>query len=101
MPYDSQGIFTRLHNWERDRKNDIKIMSDRHDEEDENFSEGLNECFLRDGRVAMEGNLNAGNFQIKNIAQASSDNDAVNLGQVNTIKDNLQEQLQNIISSLN
>ena len=100
MSYDSQGNFTRVHNWENDRKNDIKIMSDRHDEEDDNFAEGLNECLLRDGRVAMSGNLNVGNFQIKNVAQAGADNDAVNLGQVNTIKENVINELMNVISSL-
>lgn len=100
MPFDTQGNFTRVHNWENDRQNDIEIMSDRHDEEDDNFSEALNECFLRDGRVSLSGNLNAGNFQIKNVAQALADNDAVNLGQVINIKDNVVEQLRNIISTL-
>lgn len=100
MPYDSQGNFTRVHNWEQDRKNDIKIMSDRHDEEDDNFTAGLNECLLRDGRVAMEGNLNIGNFQVKNVAQASADNDAVNLAQVNAIKENVINELLSAISLL-
>ena len=100
MSYDSQGNFTRLHNWEQDRKNDIEIMSDRHDEEDDNFAEGLNECFLRDGRVALSGNLNVGNYQIKNVAQATADNDAVNLAQVISVKDDVISELMQTISSL-
>lgn len=87
MPYDLQGNFTRLHSWEADRQNNIEIMSDRHDEEDDNFSAALNQCLLRDGRAAMEGNLNVGNYQIKNVAQGSADNDAVNLSQANKIKE--------------
>lgn len=100
MPFDTQGNFLRIHNWEKDRKSNVAIMSDRHDEEDDNFAEALNECFLRDGRIALQGNLNAGNFQIKNVAQASADSDAVNLEQVTAIKNNAVEELQNIISSL-
>jgi len=100
MSYDTQGNFTRLHNWEQDRQNDIEIMSDRHDEEDDNFAEGLNECFLRDGRVAMSGNLNVGNYQVKNVAQATADNDAVNLAQVMSVKESTINELMQTISSL-
>ena len=100
MSYDSQGNFTRLHNWEQDRQNDIEIMSDRHDEEDDNFAEGLNECLLRDGRVALSGNLNMGNYQIKNVARASGDNDAVNLAQVTDIKNSVLDEIYNVISEL-
>lgn len=100
MSYDSQGNFTRLHNWEQDRQNDIEIMSDRHDEEDDNFAEGLNECLLRDGRVALSGNLNVGNYQIQNVAQATADNDAVNLAQVTDIKNNALDEIYHAISEL-
>lgn len=98
MSYDSQGNFTRLHNWEQDRQNDVEIMSDRHDEEDDNFAEGLNECLLRDGRVALSGNLNMGNYQIKNVAQASADNDAVNLAQTTEMKNEILRELRETVS---
>lgn len=100
MPYDLQGNFTRLHKWEEDRKNNIEIMSDRHDEEDDNFSDAFNQCFLRDGRVVMSGNLNVGNYQIKNVAQATAENDAVTLSQANEIKDNAVQECKDIISSM-
>ena len=45
MPFDSQGNFTRLHSWEQDRIDDIDIVTDHHDAEDDNFAEGLNQCF--------------------------------------------------------
>ena len=67
MPFDSEGNFTRIHSWEDDRINDIDIVTDHHDEEDNNLAEGLSQTFLRDGRVAMRGNIDAGNFQIKNL----------------------------------
>lgn len=89
MPFDSQGNFSRLHNWEDDRLNNIEIVSDRHDEEDDNFAEGLSQCMLRDGRGTMNGDLDMGNFQVKNIADASLDDDAVNLGQVRGMLENI------------
>lgn len=100
MSYDAQGIFTRVHNWEEDRQNDVEIMSDRHDEEDDNFAGALNECFLRDGRVALSGNLNAGNFQIKNVAQGITENDAVNLAQVTEMKNAAIEEYHQLLATM-
>lgn len=85
MPYDSQGRFYRVHNWEQDRINEIEIVSDRHDEEDDNFAEGLSSCLLKDGRTAMTGKLNMNNFKIQNVANATSAKDAVNKSQLDTV----------------
>ena len=90
MPYDSEGKFTRVHNWEDDRGNDIDIVTDHHDEEDDNFAEGLSNCFLRDGRVQMQGNLNAGGFKVQNMAKGTLDTDAVNLSQLDQTTENLE-----------
>lgn len=84
MPFDSEGNFLRLHNWEQDRLNDINIMSDRQDEEDDNFADGLSQCILRTGIAVMNGDLKMGNFQIKNLANGTATNDAVNKGQLDT-----------------
>ena len=82
MPYDSNGLFTRMHSWEDDRKNEIDIVSDRHDEEDDNFADGLSECLLKDGRAPMKGELKMGGFQIKNLAKGTAEKDAVNKEQL-------------------
>ena len=84
MPYDSQGNFYRIHNWEQDRLDDIEIVSDRHDEEDDNFAEGLSQCVLRDGRSALTDNMNAGNNRIQNLKTGTAATDAVNKGQMDT-----------------
>ena len=78
MPFDSEGVFSRIHNWEDDRVNDIDIVTDHMDEEDNNFAEGLSQCFLKNGNSKMEGNLNCGNFKITNIAEGTLPDDAVN-----------------------
>lgn len=93
MPFDSQGKFTRLHSWEQDRIDDIDIVSDHHDEEDDNFADGLNECLLRSGLVPMEGNLNLGGFKLVNMGAATSEQDAVNRSQLNEAKDDVISQL--------
>ena len=93
MPFDSEGNFTRIHSWEDDRINDIDIVTDHHDEEDNNLAEGLSQTFLRDGRVAMRGNIDAGNFQIKNLANGALDYDAVNRKQVLDKLDELKTEI--------
>ncbi len=82
MPFDSEGIFSRLHNWEDDRVNDIDIVTDHMDEEDNNFADGLSQCFLKNGTSKMEGNINVGNFKIMNLAEGTLPNDAVNRKQL-------------------
>lgn len=87
MTYDARGNFVRVHNWEQDRLNNIEIASDRHDEEDDNFAEGLSACFLRDGRAAMTGNLDVNNYHVKNLANGTASSDAVNKSQLDTKAD--------------
>lgn len=90
MPFDSEGNFTRVHNWDEDRQNNIDIASDRMDEEFDNYMDGLNDCFLRDGRASMRGDLSMGNFQVKKIAKGTVATDAVN-----------KEQLDEMAASIN
>lgn len=93
MPFDSEGVFSRVHNWEDDRQNDIDICSDRMDEEDNNFATGLSECFLRNGLSKMNGDFDAGNFKVRNVANGATNNDAVNYGQLNTAVADIQKLL--------
>ncbi|MBQ8464777.1 MAG: hypothetical protein IJ545_02070 [Alphaproteobacteria bacterium] len=85
MPFDSEGKFRRVHNWEDDRINDYDIVSDRHDEEDDNFAEGLSQCFLKNGLSKMTGNFDAGLFKICNLANAQGNLDAVNKSQLDSV----------------
>ena len=98
MPFDSQGNFTRLHNWEQDRIDDIDIVTDHHDEEDDNFADGFNQCFLRSGIVPMKGNFNAGGFKLTRVQNATDDGDAVNRGQMTEAVDNLKNEITETIN---
>lgn len=99
MPFDSQGNFTRLHSWEQDRIDDIDIVTDHHDAEDNNFSDGLSMVILKDGRTAMSGNLDVGGFQVRNMADGVLDNDAVCFKQLETKTDEIKTELTTVINS--
>lgn len=100
MPFDSEGNFTRVHNWEEDRQNDIDIVSDRHDEEDDNFANGFNDCMLRDGRATMQGDLKMGNFQVKQVANGTVSTDAVNKSQLDKATSSLDDALTALMNKL-
>lgn len=82
MPFDSNGVFSRVMNWTSDQQNGIAIECGRHDAEDNNFAEGFNETFCRDGRAAATGNFNLGNHKIQNLAEGIAATDAVTKGQL-------------------
>ncbi len=100
MPFDSEGNFTRIHSWEDDRVNDIDIVTDHADEEDDNFADGLSQTYLRDGRVAMRGNMDMASFQIKNLGRGALDGDAVNKKQVDDAVSKLEGKLDAAIKSV-
>lgn len=85
MPFDSEGNFSRLHNWEDDRINDIDIVTDHMDEEDNNFADGLSQCFLKSGLSKMQGDVDANNFKVRNLANGSNQLDAVNRSQLDAV----------------
>ena len=84
MPFDSNGVFSRVMNWTSDQQNGIAIECGRHDQEDDNFAQGFNDCFCRDGRAAATGDFNLGSHKIKNLANGAASTDAVNKGQLDT-----------------
>jgi hypothetical protein len=84
MPFDSNGVFSRVMNWTSDQQNGIAIECGRHDAEDDNFAQGFNDCFCRDGRAAATGDFNLGNYKVKNVAAGTATTDAVNKGQLDT-----------------
>ena len=100
MPFDSEGMFSRLHNWEDDRINDIDIVTDHMDEEDDNFADGLSQCFLKNGNSQMEGNFNAGNFKLMNVADGALPSDAVNRSQLDEITEENSSLLKEVMNTL-
>lgn len=89
MPYDSQGYFTRVMNWQEDAANAVPIVASRHDDEDDNFAQGFNEVVCRDGRAPMTGALKMGSFKITGMANGTTANDAVNKSQLDSVQTTL------------
>lgn len=85
MPFDAQGNFSRVMNWQEDAANDISILASRHDAEDDNFAAGFNDTVCRDGRATMTGNLKMGSNKITGLANGTNANDAVNKGQLDSV----------------
>lgn len=100
MPFDSNGNFTRTQNWTSDYENGIEIVCDRHDDEDDNFANGFNECMLRDGRAPATGNLKMGNFRITGLADGQTSNDAINKGQLDNLNTTLRAFLNTTLDAL-
>lgn len=101
MPYGANGNFTRVMNWTSDYENGIEIVCDRHDAEDDNFAQGFNVAFCRDGRATATGNFKMGGFKITGLGDGTSQNDAVNKHQLDTSVNNAQGTLQTQIDTIN
>ena len=97
MPFDGKGTFSRLYRWREDKINRIQISSDRMDDEHDNFADGLSQCLLRNGLSKMEGDLNVNNFKIHNVANGTSNLDAVNKSQLDSLQTTLQAYADAII----
>lgn len=100
MPFDSNGVFTRVMNWTQDRQNHIAIECGRHDQEDDNFAQGFNDCFCRDGRAAATGNFNLGNNKIQNLANGTASTDAVNKSQLDAQRSSITTAYQNYVKTV-
>lgn len=99
MPFDAQGNFSRVMNWQEDAANDISILASRHDAEDDNFAAGFNDTVCRDGRAAMTGNLKMGSNKITGLADGTNSADGVNKGQLDALNTTLSTAINTAISN--
>lgn len=84
MPW-SAGVFNRLNGatgWVDDANAFIGIEATRHDTQDNDFRDGINNCLAKDGTNAATGDLNLGNKRITSLAAATARSDAAQVGQV-------------------
>lgn len=99
MPFDSQGNFTRVMNWQEDAANAVPIVASRHDDEDDNFAQGFNDCFCRDGRATATGNFKMGSYKITGLANGTTSNDAVNKSQLDALNTTLTTAINTAITN--
>lgn len=84
MPW-SAGVFNRLNGatgWVDDANAFIGIEATRHDTQDNDFRDGINNCLAKDGTNAATGDLNLGSKRITSLAAATARSDAAQVGQV-------------------
>lgn len=68
--------------WTGDASLGIGIEAGRHDTQDDDFANGINQCLNKDGSNAATGNLNIGANRVTNIAAGTARSDAIQVGQV-------------------
>ena len=51
MPWNGNGVFTRVRNWVSDKNNGIKIVAALHDQEDDNITSGIQACLTRNNET--------------------------------------------------
>lgn len=81
----SGGNFTRANGnngWANDASLGIGIEAGRHDTQDNDFKDGIDQCLNKTGQNGMSGTLSMGNNKITNLAAATLRNDAAQVGQV-------------------
>lgn len=76
MPFDGFGTFLRLRSWIVDATNSVKIRADFHDDEDNNFADGLSHCITKDGQTAITQNIPFNSRRIISLADPIDPQDA-------------------------
>ena len=79
--WSGAGIFTKTHSWVADAANGIKVRADRHDANDTDFTNGINNCLTKDGQNAPSGNLPMGGNKHTAVGNATASNDYLAMGQ--------------------
>ena len=82
MPYNGNGTFVRIYNWQVDRNNGVKIRADRMDAEMDGFATGLSTAITRDGQSPAAANLPMGGFKHTNVADGTARDQYATVGQV-------------------
>jgi hypothetical protein len=68
--------------WTGDASLGIGIEAGRHDTQDDDFMNGINQCLNKDGSNSATSNLNIGGNKITNVAVGTSNTDAITVGQL-------------------
>lgn len=80
--WSGSGTFSRTHNWVQDQGNGILIRADRHDANDTDFVNGINNCLTKDGQNMPSANLPMAGYKHTGVANASASDQYAAFGQV-------------------
>lgn len=79
--WNGSGIFTKTYSWVADAANGIKIRADRHDQNDTDFTNGINNCLTKDGQNTPTANLPMGTYKHTGVGDATARTQYLTLGQ--------------------
>lgn len=79
--WSGSGVFTKTYSWVADAANGIKIRADRHDTNDTDFTNGINNCLTKDGQNVPTANLPMGTFKHTGVGDATARTQYVTMGQ--------------------
>ena len=81
MPFDGSGTYTRpISSWVADATAGIKIRADRHDLQDDDFTNALTLTITRDGQTQPTNNIPLNGHRLINLGDPVNDGDAVSKG---------------------
>ncbi len=82
----ASGTYTKWNSgtggWAGDAGSGVGIEAGRHDTQDNDFQNGINNCIAKDGQNTPTANLSMGGYKHTNVANGSARNDYASLGQV-------------------
>lgn len=86
--WNGSGTFTRTYNWTDDKTNGIKITSARHDQNDIDFVNGINNSLTKDGQNSPTANLPMATYRHTGVGEAAARTDYARFSQVQDGKAN-------------
>ena len=80
--WNGSGTFSRTHNWTDDKTNGIKITASRHDTNDTDFVNGINNCLTKDGQNSPTANLPMATYFHTGVGDGNARDTYPSIGQI-------------------
>lgn len=80
--WSGSGTFSRTYNWTQDQSNGILVRADRHDVNDTDFVNGINNCLTKDGQNTPSADLPMAGYKHTGVANATASDQYAAFGQV-------------------
>ncbi|MBF0142710.1 MAG: tail fiber domain-containing protein [Magnetococcales bacterium] len=87
MPFDGNGTFNRVHNWQDDAANSINITDSRMDAEDDGFATGLSQCITRDGQTTITANIPFSGYKISGYGSGQTPDSRTDVPAIGQVQD--------------